>query len=321
MRRQWLLVALAAAALAPWARAQPSSRVARIGVITWMPQPQAFQAAFRQRLRELGWEEGRNLQIEWRAADAQAARVDALAAELVNLKVEVIVAEFTPAALAARRATNVIPIVMAPAGDPVSTGLVASLARPGGNVTGLSNVATELSGKRLEILQRTVLGLSRVGLLVFGRDPLDKSFIDATRSAAAAAGLGLYLAEVPTALDIDAAFLALRSAAVGAVIVPGNLPVAPSRTAELALRHRLPSIGVVSNYPAQGGLMAYAPNLTDLRRRSAGYVDRLLRGAEPQDLPVEQPTVFELVINVGTAKALGLAIPQAVLLRADEVIE
>ena len=286
-----------------------------------MPQPQAFHAELRKGLRDLGWEEGRNLQIEWRAADARADRVDGLANELVGLKVAVIVAEFTVPALAARRATSAIPIVMAPAGDPVGTGLVASLARPGGNVTGLSNMAPELAGKRLQLLREAVPGIARVGLLVFGRDPLDKTFVDSTRDAAAILGVRLQLAEVPAENDADAAFTALRAAKVDAVIVPGNLPTSPARIAALARRYRPPSMGVVSDYPAQGGLMAYAPNLGALRRRSASYVDRLLRGAKPQDLPVEQPMRFDLILNLKTAKALGVAIAPTLRLRADEVIE
>jgi putative ABC transport system substrate-binding protein len=319
MRRRHACLWLAGVPALP--RAQTSGRTARIGVITWMPQPQAFQQALRAGLREHGWDEGRNLVIEWRAADAAVDRVDALAAELVRLKVEVIVAEFTPAAMAARRATHTIPIVMAPAGDPVATGLVASLARPGGNVTGLSNVAAELAGKRLELLQALVPGLTAVGLLVYGRDPLDRGFVDASRAAAAAIGLALHTAEVPAATAIEAAFAALRQAAVGALVVPGNLPTAPARTAELALRQRLPSIGVIGSYPAAGGLMAYAPDLAEPRRRAAGYVDRLLRGAKAAELPVEQPTRFYLLLNLKTARALGLTLPQNLLLQADEVLQ
>ncbi|MCW5637559.1 MAG: ABC transporter substrate-binding protein [Rubrivivax sp.] len=318
MRRRPVLAAGAAAVCC--ASFAQGSREPRIGVITWMPQPMVFRKEFLEGMREFGWEEGRNLRIDWRAADARAERVDALVAELIELNVDVIVAEFTPVAMAARKATATIPIVMAPAGDPVSTGLVASLARPGGNVTGLSNIAAELAGKRLELLQQAVPGLTRVGLLVYGRDPLDRSFVDSTREAAAAAGLRLHLAEVPTAADLDRAFASLRGAGVAAAVVPGNLPAEPARAAELALRQRLPTIGVISNWPLHGGLMAYAPNLADLQRRAAGYVDRLLRGAKPQDLPVEQPTRFELVLNGRTARALGMNLPQSLLLRADKVI-
>ena len=318
MNRRRLVLALAAAL--PSAHAQLTGRTARIGVITWAPQSDSFQVALRQGLRELGWEEGKNIQIEWRAANARSEQVDRLAAELVGLGVEVIVAEFTPAVLAARRATDSIPIVMAPAGDPVSSGLVVSLARPGGNVTGLSNVAPELAGKRLELLLEAVPALSKVGLLVFGRDPLDKSFIESTRGAATAIGMTLQVVEVPTAADIDQAFATLLAQGVTGAIVPGNLPSTPARTAAAAIHNRLPTIGVVGDYPVQGGLMAYAPNLPELRRRSAAYVDRILRGAKPQDLPVEQPQRFELVINSATAQALGMRVSRALLLRADRVI-
>jgi putative ABC transport system substrate-binding protein len=311
---------LAAAGLACGGSFGQGARIPRIGVITWLPHPDAFKKAFLDGLREYGWEEGRNLQIDWRAADARADRVDMLVAELVALKVDLIVAEFTPVAVAARKATATIPIVMAPAGDPVSTGLVSSLARPGGNVTGLSNVAAELAGKRLELLQQAVPALARVGLLVNGRDPIDRSFVESTQQAAAAARLQLQLAEMPNSADLERAFALLRSARVTAAIVPGNLPVEPARVAEVALRDRLPTIGVISSWPVHGGLMAYAPSLAALRRRAADYVDRLLRGAKAQDLPVEQPTRFELVLNGRTAHALGMELPQSLMLRADEVI-
>ena len=310
-----------AASLLGGAWAQTAGKVARIGVITWMPAPQPFHAALRHGLREHGWEEGRNIHIEWRAADAHADRLDGLARELARLRVDVIVAEFTPAAQAARRATSTIPIVMAPAGDPVATGLIASLARPGGNVTGLSNVAPELAGKRLQLLREIVPGLVRVGLLVFGGDALDRAFIESTRRAAVSAAMQIEVAEVPVERDIERAFATLKAAGVGAVIVPGNLPLPAERTAALALQHRLPTIGVLSNFPAQGGLMAYAPNLADIRRGSAGFVDQLLRGARAQDLPVEQPTIVDLIINLKTAKALGLTIPQSLHVRADEVLQ
>ena len=289
-------------------------------MITWMPAPESFQAALRG-LREHGWEEAHNIHIEWRAADARTDRVEGLASELARLPVDVIVAEFTPAAQAARKATSTIPIVMAPAGDPVATGLVASLARPGGNVTGMSNVAPELAGKRLQLLREIVPGLARVGLLVFGGDALDRAFVESTRQAAASAAMQVQVVEVPTERDIERAFAALRAAQVGAAIVPGNLPLPAGRTAALALQHRLPTMAVLSNFPAQGGLMAYAPNLSDIRRRSAGFVDQLLRGARAQDLPVQQPTKIDLIINLKTAKALELAVPRSVLLRADEVIQ
>ena len=173
----------------------------------------------------------------------------------------------------------------------------------------------------MQLLREIVPGLARVGLLVFGGDALDHAFIESTRQAAASAAIQVQVAEVPTERDIERAFAALKAAQVGAAIVPGNLPLPAGRIATLALQHRLPTIAVLSNFPAQGGLMAYAPNLSDIRRRSAGYVDQLLRGARAQDLPVQQPTKIDLIINLKTAKALGLAMPQTVLSRADEVIQ
>ena len=330
MDRREFLGAIAGGLLAAplAAHAQPAGKVEqsaaqlpRIGVLMFMPMTKAVQDGFRQGLRDHGYIEGQNVLVEWRSAEGKTDRANALAAELVRLKVGVIVAEFTPAVLAAKNATKTIPIVMAPAGDPVASGLVASLARPGGNITGFSNIAAELSGKRLELLRQLIPGLTRVGLLIHGADPLDKAFVDETRTAAARAGIQLHVGGVPRPEDLDTALSAMRKAQVGAVIVQGNLPVQARQIAQLAVRHRLPSISLLPQFAESGGLMSYGASLNDIQRHAASYVDKILKGAKPADLPVEQPTKFELVINLKAAKALGLTIPPSLLLRADQVIE
>ena len=304
-------------------QAQPSAPAdaVRLGVLLFTPMSNAAQDEFRQGLRELGYVEGKNLVVEWRSAAGSTERANALAAELVRLNVAVIVAEFTPAVRAAKQATQTIPIVMAPGGDPVASGLVASLARPGGNVTGLTNLASELSAKRLEILREVIPGITHVGLLILGSDPLDRAFVAETRAAADSAGIQLHVRSVPRPGDLDPALAAMTKDRVAAVIVPGNLPVPPRQVAESAARYRLPSIAVVNPLAEAGALMSYGASIRDIRRRAAIYVDKILKGARPPDLPVEQPTRFELVINLKTARALGVVIPPSVLLRADQVIE
>jgi putative ABC transport system substrate-binding protein len=300
---------------------QPARESPRVGILTFRPIPRTFQEAFRLGLRDHGYVEGQNVLVEWRSAEGRIDRVNALAQELVRLKVDVIVAEFTPAVQAAKNATQTIPIIMAPAGDPVATGLVTSLARPGGNITGFSDIAVELSGKRLELIREIVPGLSRVGLLVHGADPLDKKFVDETQAAAAKGGIHLYVIGVPSPVHLDQAFSTLTQERVGAVIVQANVPVPAAQITQLALRHRLPSISLLTQFAEAGGLMSYGTNLSEIHRRAAGHVDRILKGGKPADLPVERPTRFEFVINRKTARALGLTIPQSVLLRADQAIE
>ncbi len=285
------------------------------------PVTKAVQEAFRQGLRDHGYVEGQNVVVEWRSAEGRTDRANALAVELVRLKVAIIVAEFTPAVLAAKNATQTIPIVMAPAGDPVASGLVASLAHPGGNITGFSNIAAELSGKRLELLRELIPGLARVGLLIHGADPLDKAFVDETKTAAARAKLQLYVVGVPRPEDLDTALTAMTKEQVGAVIVQGNLPVPARQIAQLVGQHRLPSISLLPQFAESGGLMSYGPSLSDIQRRAASYVDKILKGAKPADLPVERPTKFELVVNRRTARTLGITVPPSLLLRADQVIE
>ncbi len=304
------------------ALAQQSAReLPRIGVLMFTPVTKAVQEGFRQGLRDHGYVEGQNVLVEWRSAEGRIDRANALAAELVRLKVDVIVAEFTPAVLAAKNATQTIPIVMAPAGDPVASGLVASLARPGGNITGFSNIAVELSGKRLDLLRELIPGLTRVGLLIHGADPLDKAFVDETQTAAARARIQLHVVGVPRPEDLDGALTALTKEQVGAVIVQGNLHVPAQQIAQLALQHRLPSISLLPQFAESGGLMSYGASLSDIQRRAASYVDKILKGAKPADLPVERPRAFELVVNRKTARTLGITIPPSVLLQANQVIE
>jgi putative tryptophan/tyrosine transport system substrate-binding protein len=300
---------------------QAAAELPRIGVLVFTPMSNAVQEGFRQGFRDHGYVEGKNILVEWRSADSRTDRANVMAAELVRLKVNVIVAEFTPAVQAAKNATHTIPIVMAPAGDPVATGLVASLSRPGGNVTGISNIAAELSGKRFELLRELLPGVTRVGLLIHGADPLDKAFVDGTQMAASSAGIQLQIATVPRPEDLEVALSGMTKARVGAVIVPANLPIPAHEIARSAQRHRLPSISLLSQFPESGGLMSYGASPIDIRRRAVGYVDKILKGAKPADLPVERPTTFEFVINRKTARTLGLSVPPSLILRADRVIE
>ena len=300
---------------------RPAADVPRVGVMMFMPMTKAAQEEFRQGFRDHGYVEGQNIVVEWRSAEGSTDRANTLAVELVRLKVGIIVAEFTPAIQAAKNATQTIPIVMASAGDPVATGLIASLARPGGNITGFTNLASELSGKRLELLREIVPGITRVGLLIHGADPLDRAFVEETRAAAVKVGIHLHVRSVPRPEDLNAVLSAMTKERVGAVIVLANLPVPARQVAQSAVQYRLASISVLNQFAEAGGLMSYGASVSDLRRRTASYVDKILKGAKPADLPVEQPTKFELVINQKTARALGMTIPPSLLLRADQVIE
>lgn len=322
--RSYLILAVAGLALAVSVVAQaqrPGAELPRIGVLVFTPMAKAVQEGFRQGFQEHGYIEGKNILVEWRSAEGRTDRASAMAAELVRLKVNVIVAEFTPSVQAAKKATQTISIVMASAGDPVAMGLVASLARPGGNVTGLSNIAAETAGKRFELIREFLPSVTRVGLLIHGGDPLDKAFVDGTQKAATGAGIQLHVATVPRSEDLEAALSQMAKARVGAVIVPANLPIPANQIAQSAQRHRLPSISLLSQFPESGGLMSYGASLIDIRRRAIGYVDKILKGAKPADLPVERPTTFELVINRKTAGALGLSLPASLVLRADRLIE
>jgi putative ABC transport system substrate-binding protein len=312
------------------AEAEQAAKVPRIGWLSLnrvaSPSPHLTEA-FRQGLRDLGYVEGRNVVIEYRDAEGKLERLPALAAELVALQVDVIVAGGgTPTALAAKQATKTIPIVFASAGDPVGSGLVTSLARPSGNVTGLSNLAPELVGKRLEQLTQAVPGVSRVAALWqpggLG-ERTDKDVLKEAEAAARTLAVRLQLVEARGPADFDRAFSDMTKARAGALTVLPSLMFSSERRrlVDLAAKTRLPAVYPQRDFVDAGGLMSYGPNLADLFRRAATYVDKILKGAKPADLPVEQPTKFELVINLKTAKALGLTIPQSLLGRADEVIQ
>jgi putative tryptophan/tyrosine transport system substrate-binding protein len=304
-------------------RAQPPTHVPRIGYLlgTTREQEPALEA-FLEGMRALGYVEGQNLVIEYRAAEGQYERLPALAAELVQRKVDVLLAVNTPAALAAKDATTTIPIVMLGVGDPVGSGLVASLARPGGNVTGVASLQTDLVGKQLEFLKAVLPTVSRVAVLWNPANPAHARHVRAADVAAQALGVQLHLLEARGPDAFDRAFAAMISAHAGALLVLGDALVFEHRRrlAELAVTSRLPTVHNLRPYVEAGGLMAYGPSLPDLRRRAAVHVDKILKGAKPADLPVEQPTTYELIINLKTAQALGLTIPPTLLFQADEVI-
>ena len=309
------------------ASAQQAAKIARIGYLaTNLAAGPHLREAFLQGLRDLGYVEGRNVVIEYRDAEGKLERLPALAAELVALKVDVIVAASTLAALAAKQATRTLPIVFAAAGDPVASGLVTSLARPGGNVTGLSILAPELVGKCLELLKQAVPGVSRVAVLwqpgALG-ERTEKDMLKEAEVAARALGVRLQFVEARGPADFDRAFSDMTRARAGALTVLASVMFFSERRrlVDLAAKNRLPAVYPLREFVDAGGLMSYGPNVADLFRRAATYVDKILKGAKPADLPVEQPTKFELVINLKTAKALGLTIPPSLLARADEVIE
>jgi ABC-type uncharacterized transport system substrate-binding protein len=279
--------------------------------------------AFRQGLRDLGYVEGRNVVIEYRDAEGKLERLPALAAELVARRVDVLVVGGTPQALAAKQATRTIPIVFSTVGDPVGSGLITSLARPGGNLTGLSNLSPELIGKCLELLKQTVPGVGRVAVLLHTSVNAEHAVKEMLTGPARALGVRLQFVTVRGPADLDRAFSDMRRERAGALTVLGS-PLflnERQRLVELAMKNRLPAVYATRDVVDAGGLMAYGSDDADLLRRAATYVDKILRGAKPGDLPVEQPTKFELVINTKTAKVLGLTIPQSVLGRADHIIE
>ena len=303
--------------------AQPAGKVWRIGVLFGIAGPESPRAApFREGLRELGYVEGQNIAFEWRLSGGQAERFPDLAAELVRLKVDVIVAGDNPAIAAAQRATSTIPIVMVLAMDPVRTGFVGSLARPGGNITGLSVQATEVQGKALQLLKDAVPTASRVAVLWDPTEPGRRVQATEAESAARALGLEVHLREARSSAELDSLFTAMARERVDAVLVHPSqmLGCHRARLAALAAQSRLPTMGP-SWWAEAGGLMTYGARDIDLFRRAAYYVDKLLRGTKAADLPVEQPMKFELIINLQTAKTLGLTIPPARLFQADKVIQ
>jgi putative ABC transport system substrate-binding protein len=306
------------------AEAQPAAKAARIGMLTLAVGPSSPMAeAFRQGLREHGYVEGQHVTFEYRYAEGRAERLPALAAELVRRKVDVIVIESNVAALAAKRATQTIPIVMGIAGDPVKAGVVSNLGRPGGNVTGLTLIHPELSGKRLQLLKEAVRTLALVAIIWNPADPALVDYLPDTEAAARSLGLRIHAVAARSPMELEAAFKAVSDARPSAFFTfPGGLFLDNrTRIVDFATRNRLPGIFPSGAYAEAGGLMSYGPNLTATFHRAAEYVDRILKGAKPGELPIEQPTKFELVINLKTAKTLGLTIPPSLLLRADQVID
>lgn len=323
-RREFITLLGGSAAWPLAARAQQANKLPKIGFLgsgTAAAQGQ-WVAAFSQRLRELGWIEGRNLTIEYRWAEGNSDRAAELAAEFVRLKVDVIVTYANPIVVATKKVTSVIPIVFAAAADPLGTGLVASLARPGGNVTGLSVQNTELAGKHLELLRELILGLRRLAIMVNIGNSAAVLEMHEVQAAARATGIEVATLEIRRAEDIADAFEEVRGRAdalyvcIDTVLFSNRIGIST-----LAIGAHLPTILSNREFVAAGGLMSYGPSFPDLFRRAGDYVDKILHGAKPGDIPVEQPTKFDLVINLTTAKAIGLEVPPTLLGRADEVIE
>jgi putative ABC transport system substrate-binding protein len=329
-RRRFLLTSLAGALAAPRAGgAQPTGKVYRVGWIAPTPVAELISDSnprfntFRREMRHRGYVEGQNLFLELRSAEGKLDRISEVVGELVRLNVDVIVAVAAPTVQAIQQATTKIPIVMFGVGDPVSAGFVASLARPGGNITGLSQVSPQLSAKRLELLREAVPEVSRVAVLWNPTNPTNAPQLGATKVAAQALGVQLQLLEVRGPQDLESAFEAATRRRAGALITLDDLFIFTQRMRIIALaaKHRLPAIYGWLVFPEAGGLMSYGPDFQDMARQTAVFVDKILKGASPADLPVGQPTKFELVINLKTAKALGLTIPPLLLQRADQVIE
>jgi putative tryptophan/tyrosine transport system substrate-binding protein len=307
------------------AQAQQPRKISRIGYLSsGDPVSRGYRIeAFRQGLKELGYTEGKNIIIEYRFAEARSDRLPELARELIGLKVDIIFAGGTPATEAAKNATRTLPIVTS-SDDPVGRGLVAGLPRPGGNITGLTNLAVQLVGKRLELLKEVIPGLSRVALLCNPSNPRSDLGMRETEVVAQSVGVQLHVAEVQDRDDLERAFAALKRERAEALITL-RTPLIVNDLAKpiihLADKSRLPAIYDDRIFPQLGGLMSYGVNLADLDRRAATYIDKILKGAKPVDLPIEQPTKFDLVINLKTAKALGLKIPAHLLMEANRVIE
>ena len=325
MRRREFITLLGGAAAA-WPLAARAQQPAMPAIGFLGPNTPSLDSrrvgAFVQRLRELGWIEGRNVATEYRWAEGRTEHLAEFAAEFVRLKVDVIVTSGTPPVIAAKQATSVIPIVFAAVGDPVGTGLVASLARPGGNATGLSIQATDLAGKRLELLREVVPGLRRLAIMANAGAPPAALEMAEVQTTARGLGLEVVASEIRRPEDIAPAFEAFKGHAEALYVC--NDPLVTTnriRINTLALGMRLPTMYNVREFVEAGGLVSYGPNFLDLYRRAADFVDKILRGAKPADIPVEQPTKYDLVVSLQTAKALGLSIPNSFLLRADEVIE
>ncbi len=326
MDRRDTLIALLALGVAPAAaRAQPAEKVSKIGFLG--NSTAALEAnlvgPFREGLRELGYVEGRNALIEYRWAEGKYERLPGLVADLVALKVEVIVTAGTPASIAVKKNAPATPLVMVAVGDPVGTGLVATLARPGGNITGVSSIAPQLEGKRLELLREVLPGVSHIAVLWNPDNPFHVGSLREMRAAAQALGIRVHLQGIRVAADLPAAFTAILRERPEALLVLADRIFLHNRVRimDFAAQHRLPGIHAYRELVEAGGLMSFGPSYEDMHRRAAYFVDKILKGAKPADLPVEQPSTFVLVVNLRAAKALGIAMPQSVILRADQVIE
>lgn len=328
MRRREALI-LTLASVVPWApfsaEAQQGRKMARVGRLSPISSAtdQRVFEGFRRGLRELGWVEGENIAFEYRFAEGQLDRLPALASELVGLKVDVILAGSIPGVLAAKNATGTIPIVMVTTGDPVTSGLVASFARPGGNVTGVTALIESLSAKRLELLKEAVPGVARVGVLSTPAYPIGARLHQEVEEAARALGVQLRILEIRDPSEFEGAFATIGREGAGALMI-GPDPMFNThrrRLVELAARRHLPAMYGLREFVEVGGLMFYGASLPHMYVHAATFVDKILKGTKPADLPVEQPTKFELVVNLQTAKALGLTISPTLLLRSDEVIK
>jgi len=323
------LLAIGLAGAAPRIAAQATATLRRIGFLTLRAEPNEYDVAFRDAMRRLGYIEGSTLQIDYRWAAGSEQRAEELAAELAASNVEVIVTATTAAIRATMRATKSIPIVMAASADPVIAGIVASHAQPGGNVTGLSMVSTDTATKRLQLLRELLPSATRVAVLLFGasapgpRDQGNALLVEQLRTASRQFGMSLVVAGIASGADIAAAFATMERNAAQALIVQASAVTIDNRAriVELAATHRLPAVYETEGFVDAGGLLSYGPSLVDMYRRSATYVDKILRGAKPASLPIEQPDKYDLVIHRKTARALGLKIPQALILRADRLIE
>ena len=326
MKRREFITLLGGAATWPLAaRAQQARKVWRIGVLEAIsPEPNAANFdALRGGLRQLGYVEGHNLVFDYRSADGRTERFPGLAAELVRRKVDLIVTRGTPAVQAAKNATATIPVVMAASGDPLGTGVVAGLARPGANVTGLSAFTRELLGKRLELLKEAVPGIARLAFLSNFGNPVARTQWEEMSSAASKLRFEPILIDVRKPEDMERAFEAAVAQRADALVVGNDTVTHTNRrlVVELAAKHRLAAMYAASEFVHEGGLVTYSVSYPDLYRRAATFIDKIFKGAEPADLPIEQPTKFDLVVNLKTAKGLGLKIPESFLMRADEVIE
>jgi putative tryptophan/tyrosine transport system substrate-binding protein len=319
-RREFITLVGGAAAAWPLAARAQQRKVPTIGVLVVEASGlEQFWRLFREDMAELGCVEGQNIRYEFRSDQGQISRASALAIELVRLKVDLIVTWFTPAAQAAKAATRDIPIVMALTGDPIANGLVESLSRPGGNITGMSGVNAQLGGKCVELIREMLPSAHRVMALTQASNSFSKPFLEQIEAGGSATGIVIGNRTISSIEDLEAAFADMEKERPDAVVVQPILP--NKRAAELAATYRIPAFSVFQPFAEQGGLMSYAPAMAYLYRRAAVYVDKILKGVKPGDLPVEQPTQFELIINMKTAKALGLTVPPSLLARADSVIE